>query len=338
MNTTDIINTAYPLFQNTTGSLHFKHLQSSVDYFPFGAQLPGRGFSTSSYRFGFNGKEKDDETYGTGNEYDFGARLYDPRLGRWMSIDILEENYPYLSPYNFCANDPVLFVDPNGKEIWIQGPPGTEPVLYVPNQTALQEGMNDYVKAVSSTLDNLVNSGYDKFNIISTLATDCSDVLIKPGRWDEQLACAANGNGKGIGGGEIPWSPQGGVVNNNCSRRSPASLLLHELAEIYYVTYDPLGKMGEENELLENASTAQGKANLNSFIDEQQDECGPYEDYANKWIILEVENIPGEGMRSEHGYDEEFKAEDPFSLEGPTKSEVNEGRSEREKNANSPMY
>jgi len=41
---------------------------------------------TDSYRFSFNSKEKDDETYGGGYAYDFGARIYDSRLGRWFSI------------------------------------------------------------------------------------------------------------------------------------------------------------------------------------------------------------------------------------------------------------
>ncbi|MEI6765621.1 MAG: hypothetical protein WCM76_08265 [Bacteroidota bacterium] len=45
-----------------------------------------RSSSSNSYRFGFNGQEKDDEITGvTGSDYDFGARIYDARVGRWMS-------------------------------------------------------------------------------------------------------------------------------------------------------------------------------------------------------------------------------------------------------------
>jgi RHS repeat-associated protein len=71
------------------------------------------------YRFSFNGKEKDNETYGEGNAYDFGARIYDPRLGRWLSLDPLQAKYPSLSPYNYCADNPIYFIDPDGKKILI---------------------------------------------------------------------------------------------------------------------------------------------------------------------------------------------------------------------------
>ncbi|MGB3868734.1 MAG: RHS repeat-associated core domain-containing protein [Flavobacteriales bacterium] len=70
------------------------------------------------YRFGFNGKEKVDEMYGsTGNSYDFGARLYDPRVGRWLSLDPLVDDYPSISPYSYTNNNPILFIDPDGKKL-----------------------------------------------------------------------------------------------------------------------------------------------------------------------------------------------------------------------------
>jgi len=73
----------------------------------------------SSYLFSFNGKEKDDDINGEGNSYDFGARIYDPRLGRWMSVDPLQQKYADLSPYNFTGNNPIVFIDPSGKTIVI---------------------------------------------------------------------------------------------------------------------------------------------------------------------------------------------------------------------------
>jgi RHS repeat-associated protein len=68
------------------------------------------------YRYGFNGMEKDNETYGEGNAYDFGARIYDSRLGRWLSLDPLMVKYPELSPYHSFGNSPLVFIDPSGKE------------------------------------------------------------------------------------------------------------------------------------------------------------------------------------------------------------------------------
>ena len=67
--------------------------------------------------FGFNGKEKDDEIKGNGNSLDFGARIYDPRVGRWLACDPLASKYPSLSPYQFCANNPIIFIDNDGKLI-----------------------------------------------------------------------------------------------------------------------------------------------------------------------------------------------------------------------------
>lgn len=49
--------------------------------------MPNRNFSDEGYRYGFQGQEKDDEIKGEGNSYDFGARMYDPRVGRCLSYD-----------------------------------------------------------------------------------------------------------------------------------------------------------------------------------------------------------------------------------------------------------
>ena len=70
---------------------------------------------SSDYRYGFNGKEKDDEIKGEANSLDFGARIYDPRVGRWMSTDPLESKYPSMSAYNYVANAPRMAIDPDGK-------------------------------------------------------------------------------------------------------------------------------------------------------------------------------------------------------------------------------
>ena len=72
---------------------------------------------SSGYRYSFNGKEKIDEVAGSGNSIDFGARIYDPRVGRWLSRDPLEEEYHEYSPYAFVLNTPLQAVDPDGKKV-----------------------------------------------------------------------------------------------------------------------------------------------------------------------------------------------------------------------------
>src|SRR3990172_3500727 len=78
---------------------------------------PGRKFSENSYKYGFNGKEKDDEVYSaTGTSYDFGFRIYNPRLGRFLSVDPLFRSYPWFTPYQFAGNRPIWAIDLDGLE------------------------------------------------------------------------------------------------------------------------------------------------------------------------------------------------------------------------------
>jgi RHS repeat-associated protein len=86
------------------------------NYYPFGMLMPQRTFNTPNYRFGFNGKEKDDEFNGNGVTYDYGARVYDARIGRFLSVDPLTKKYPELTPYQFGSNRPIDGLDLDGKE------------------------------------------------------------------------------------------------------------------------------------------------------------------------------------------------------------------------------
>lgn len=70
-----------------------------------------------NYRYGFNGMEKDDEVKGNGNSYDFGARILDVRLGRWLTVDSYLSKYPSISPYSAFENNPLRFIDPTGDTI-----------------------------------------------------------------------------------------------------------------------------------------------------------------------------------------------------------------------------
>jgi RHS repeat-associated protein len=69
-----------------------------------------------AYRFGFNGKENDADVKGDGDQIDYGARVNDPRLGRFMSEDPLTKGYPELTPYQFASNTPIQAADLDGLE------------------------------------------------------------------------------------------------------------------------------------------------------------------------------------------------------------------------------
>ncbi len=95
---------------------HTAYVISATDYSAFGAPLPGRTWNADGYRFGFNGQEKDDEVKGSGNSYDFGARIHDVRLGRMLSVDPLFKQFADESSYIFGGNCPVFLVDENGEK------------------------------------------------------------------------------------------------------------------------------------------------------------------------------------------------------------------------------
>lgn len=99
------------------GSKGSLQILEESNYYPFG--LKHKNYNTNNYqptyKYKYNGKELQDEL-GL-NMYDYGARNYDPALGRWMNIDPKAEKYYSLSPYVYVADNPVNAIDPDGKDI-----------------------------------------------------------------------------------------------------------------------------------------------------------------------------------------------------------------------------
>jgi len=93
---------------------------SYSDYYPFGMQMPGRSANISDYRYGLMGMEKDDEIKGEGNSLDFGARIYDPRIDRWLSTDPLARKQPGWSPYKVMLDNPIIYSDPDGETEYLE--------------------------------------------------------------------------------------------------------------------------------------------------------------------------------------------------------------------------
>jgi RHS repeat-associated protein len=115
---------------------------------------PGRTFSAvSGYRYGFNGKEKSPEI--SSDDYDFGARIYDGRIGRWLSVDPLQKKYPFESPYLFSGNSPILYTDPDGREKIVATAgfnkhAGTNPMMFIQASKLILKKYVDQVKSAGN--------------------------------------------------------------------------------------------------------------------------------------------------------------------------------------------
>ncbi|MBT1709850.1 hypothetical protein KK062_16515 [Fulvivirgaceae bacterium PWU5] len=90
---------------------------SVQNYYPFGMEVPGRSWNAGTkYRYGFNGKEKDSDGEFGNTHYDYGFRIYNPGLGRFLSVDPLTGAYAELTPYQFASNRPIDGIDIDGLE------------------------------------------------------------------------------------------------------------------------------------------------------------------------------------------------------------------------------
>ena len=93
---------------NISGSVLEKN-----DYYPLGLRHANSSYViTANNRYKFNGKEE--QKVGSLGVLDYGARMYDGYIGRWLTIDPIAEKYYSTSPYAYCANNPMRFIDPTG--------------------------------------------------------------------------------------------------------------------------------------------------------------------------------------------------------------------------------
>ncbi len=118
------------------GQIFEAEVLSTSDYYPFGLAMEGRSQSSDGYRYGFNGKEKDtDKEWGSQTHYDYGFRIYNPAIAKFLSVDPLTQSYPMLTPYQFASNRPIDGIDLDGQE-WVVK-------IYSPNISV------DFVKALN---------------------------------------------------------------------------------------------------------------------------------------------------------------------------------------------
>jgi len=99
--------------KNCASQMKREQIFFSVSHFAMPLSTVNCQLSTVNWIHTFSSKEKDTET---GYSY-FGARYYSSDLSIWLSVDPMSDKYPSLSPYTYCANNPIKLVDPNGEEM-----------------------------------------------------------------------------------------------------------------------------------------------------------------------------------------------------------------------------
>ncbi len=186
---------------------------------PFGetmAEQKASGYYNNAYKF--NGKEQDAET----GLYYYSARYYDPRSSVWLNVDPMSEKYANLSPYNYCANNPVLFVDPNGEDIVIHYKENSSNKVYRFTGNSKGAPDNPFVGHVISAWNyNVQNGGGDKMFEAATnpnISVHVTEGLVSQRRT--------------IDGGlsVVFWNPLLGSLTDEDYILSPATHLEHEIA------------------------------------------------------------------------------------------------------------
>ena len=205
------------------------------DFLPFGTRWSLTAGSSSSTltdatnRWRYSGKEEQKAINSSLPFIDYGARMYDPTIARWMSVDPMAEKYYPLSPYGYCAGNPVRIIDPTGCIIRIFYKEGDATKYVVYSGKVEGKVSNDYVKSVIKAYhynkNNWRNSGYSGESPLAELV-ERSDVIFSI-RQDEDNS----GTRFVLDEAENPtiyWNSNEGSLFENGVVSSPATLLAHE--------------------------------------------------------------------------------------------------------------
>ena len=143
-------------------------MQVSSTYRPQNQSFPQENLSAAA-PYTFSAKEKDSET----NLSYFGARYYTSDLSIWLSIDPMSDKYPSLSPYVYCANNPVKLVDPNGEEIGI--PPFLQRIVngiknkYNQVKSKFEDATHEFFSTIPyaspTPLPSTINNDFEAMNV-----------------------------------------------------------------------------------------------------------------------------------------------------------------------------
>ena len=234
-----------------------------LEYLPWGEDFVDQRLNSfDGVRYTFSAKEKDTET---GYSY-FGARYYSSDLSIWLSVDPMAAKYPSLSPYVYCANNPVKLVDPNGEKIWIhdeEGGSAANAYYQELDKWANSENIN-----LSLGTDGYLNASFDgEYTDLSDEAQNFLHAVYNPNITVDILATSNDYGDNGYAffcgtykkvvygyskGEEVAHSYQ--VVNPNDLRQfdeyhqQPGQTSLHELMESYNAALMSISNCSSDDE------------------------------------------------------------------------------------------
>nr|WP_299205687.1 RHS repeat-associated core domain-containing protein [uncultured Brumimicrobium sp.] len=241
----------------------------------------GNGYVVmGGYRYGFQGQEMDDEISGSGNSIDFGARMYNPRIGRWFSLDPFAAEYPSFSDYSAMANNPILNIDKDGEKIYIYYTTKDENGKTINKAYEYGSGLklpkDKFVRKTVRTLNRLEKRGKDPYGIIDKFANDEDNhVAINENEdWNGPAFIIETGEvvfednvSKEdfiIPPDQVSWNPRAGLISPDGEEKTnPQSILLHEIGHKYFNMFirgtddDKTGK--PDDWLIENVEPADDK-------------------------------------------------------------------------------
>ncbi|WP_051291073.1 M91 family zinc metallopeptidase [Pedobacter glucosidilyticus] len=205
------------------------------DYYAFGKRKVVQG-GTNKYLY--NGKELQEEL---GEQYDYGARFYDPVIGRFNTIDRFAEKYVDMNPYQYGANNPIKNIDINGDSIWVSitttvnnaaqtdkyyyGQDAKGNYGFIDQSGSMYSGGNKFIGQVGTALSDL-RSGKVGAGLVNDLMTSTNNT---------EIAQRSSNAADEKNGAYVLWNPNGttSAPDQNGSTQRPSYIGLgHELAHV----------------------------------------------------------------------------------------------------------